>query len=179
MANFFSDNLLFIRNEYNYSQEQMATLLHLKRSTYANYENGTTEPKFETLELIVLKFGINLGHLLFSDLRNGNLITNDDYSPNKKKGNLKGNLLGNLKGGEGPPLGDNAALLERIQMQKNIIDSQAKTISTLEAFNNHLSAELSRALEQVKALKKEDVPIDKGVENSHKPSDRGHRERSA
>jgi len=179
MANFFADNLLFIRNEYSYNQEQMATILHLKRSTYANYENGTTEPKFETLELIVLKFGINLGHLLFSDLRNGNLITNDDYSPNKKKGNLKGNPLGNLKGGEGPPLDNNTALLERIQMQKNIIDSQAKTISTLEAFNNHLNAELSRALEQIKALKREDIPLNKGMEDSHKPSDRGHKKHSA
>ncbi len=96
MANFFSKNLAHIRNHLALKQSEMASRLNIGRSTYANYENGNTEPKLELIEEIVLNFGIDAGALLFSDISQGNLSEYLKDDKNDKKGKANGKGLGNL-----------------------------------------------------------------------------------
>ena len=48
----FKENLKKIRKERNLTQQQLADLLQVTKTTIANYEQGIKEPKFKTLEQI-------------------------------------------------------------------------------------------------------------------------------
>ena len=174
-----AQNLAFLRKNRGLKQSEIQDRLGFIRNTWSNWENGKSEPNIENLLKIVDFFDIGVEELITSDLSKGKVMTGQADPKTAEKGKVKGKGTGKVMEGEGPPAKGDSDLWERVQMQKNIIDSQAKTISTLEAFNNHLNAELSRALEQIKALKREDIPISKGMEDSHKPSDRGHKKHSA
>lgn len=89
MQIFFPANSKYIRTQKKWTQQEMATALDLKRSTYANYENGDSDPEPELIGKYVLKFGISSDDLLFTDLSKGNLI---EFEEDAEKGNLKGNL---------------------------------------------------------------------------------------
>lgn len=41
-------NIQKLRNQYGFSQEELANVLKLNRSTLANYEQGKREPNIET-----------------------------------------------------------------------------------------------------------------------------------
>lgn len=48
----FKDNLKRKRKEANLTQQELATLLNVTKTTIANYEQGIKEPKLKTLELL-------------------------------------------------------------------------------------------------------------------------------
>jgi transcriptional regulator with XRE-family HTH domain len=96
MAVYFSSNLFFLRERKGLSQAKAATGLDLKRSTYANYESGATEPDFATIFKISTFFDVNTDSLLFNDISKGNLTDNLQDNEKQEKGNLKGNPIGNL-----------------------------------------------------------------------------------
>lgn len=46
----FQANLKVLRKKFNYTQQKLADLLHVTKTTIANYEQGIKEPKLKTLE---------------------------------------------------------------------------------------------------------------------------------
>lgn len=60
----FSDRLKLLRKSNGYTQQQIANILHIQRSTYSYYENGKTRPDFETLVKLSLIFSTDIEELL-------------------------------------------------------------------------------------------------------------------
>ena len=52
MSAVFANNLRRLRIGKGYTQEQMAAMLKIDRTTLTKYETGVTEPDFERLKLI-------------------------------------------------------------------------------------------------------------------------------
>lgn len=96
--NFLPSNLKHLRETLGLGQSEMALKLGLKRSTYANYENGATEPKIEVIHEFVLKFGIDAHGLLFSDLKDGKVMPSSTGDEFHKKGKVIGKVLGKVIG---------------------------------------------------------------------------------
>jgi transcriptional regulator with XRE-family HTH domain len=77
----FSDNIRFLRESKNQSQQQMANDLEIKRGRYEPYESGKVEPPYEILIKISHYFDISIDLLLSIDIRKYNideLVTLDD-----------------------------------------------------------------------------------------------------
>lgn len=51
----------------NITQEEMANKLNVSRQSYINYENGETEPSFETLKKISKILSVSIDALLGND----------------------------------------------------------------------------------------------------------------
>jgi transcriptional regulator with XRE-family HTH domain len=66
MNNIIGNNLKKLREANRFSQEQVASFLGIKRSTYSNYECGNREATVEVLEKASDLFGCEL-HLLFEE----------------------------------------------------------------------------------------------------------------
>lgn len=78
MSRKFGIRLYSLRtNRTNYTQTQMAKLLHLERSTYTKYESGITEPSLQTLRNIKKILNITYDELLSEELSETEII---DYS---------------------------------------------------------------------------------------------------
>ena len=60
-------NLCRFRNANNFTQEQVAEYLGIKRSTYSNYELGEREMPFELLERVADLLGCDLSALMEED----------------------------------------------------------------------------------------------------------------
>lgn len=56
-----------LREERGYSQQQLADLLHLSRSTIEMYEHGKRDPNTETKEAIADFFNVNMDYLFGRD----------------------------------------------------------------------------------------------------------------
>ena len=61
-------NLKFIRKKREWTQEEMANQLHIKRSLVGAYEEERAEPRLEVMESICALFSISLEQFLFQDL---------------------------------------------------------------------------------------------------------------
>lgn len=61
-------NLKYLRNKNRKSQEDMAQALELSRSTWADYENGNSEPVASVLKKMSIFFDVTLDDLLNVDL---------------------------------------------------------------------------------------------------------------
>ena len=69
MSKEFGENLRELRNEKGYTQQQMADMLNIGRSTYTYYETGKSQPSYQNLKKIceileidyntILKWAIN------------------------------------------------------------------------------------------------------------------------
>lgn len=78
MSRVFGIRLYSLRtNRTNYTQTQMAKLLHLERSTYTKYESGITEPSLQTLRNIKSVLNVSYDELLSEELSETEII---DYS---------------------------------------------------------------------------------------------------
>lgn len=60
----FGENLTKYRKLCGFTQQQVADILSLNRTTYTKYETGVSEPSFEILKKIVSIFGIDANALL-------------------------------------------------------------------------------------------------------------------
>lgn len=88
----FAKNIKLLRSRQKKSQDELATELGITRSTLSAYENGTSEPGFETLMRFSDYFKISLDKLLKTDLSG---LTETQLSE-MEKGldlDLKGNKL--------------------------------------------------------------------------------------
>ena len=64
-----SDNLRFLRDKQNLSQQKIADTLFITRSRYVKYEDGTSEPPIEILLRISKYFSISIDLLVSVDIR--------------------------------------------------------------------------------------------------------------
>ncbi|MDO4745584.1 MAG: helix-turn-helix transcriptional regulator [Bacillota bacterium] len=64
-------NLRLLRLSAGISQEKLASSIHLARSTYSAYENGTKTIDLQTLDALSAFFDINLDSLINYDLSEG------------------------------------------------------------------------------------------------------------
>jgi len=60
----FSDRLKELRKEKNLTQEELAKILGISRSTIAGYETERKEPDYETLKKIADFFNVSTDYLL-------------------------------------------------------------------------------------------------------------------
>lgn len=78
MSRVFGIRLYSLRtNKTNYTQTQMAKILHLERSTYTKYESGITEPSLQTLRNIKSVLNVSYDELLSEELSETEII---DYN---------------------------------------------------------------------------------------------------
>ena len=64
MSMLFAENLKRLRTEQGYTQEDLAKLLNINRTTLTKYETGITEPDFERLKLICEILGVDYNTML-------------------------------------------------------------------------------------------------------------------
>lgn len=69
MKNYFSTNLKFLREQKQYTQTQLATLLQKDYSTIGKWENEKRSPVLEDVITLSEIFAVSIGDLLVKDLR--------------------------------------------------------------------------------------------------------------
>lgn len=62
-----NDRLKFQRLRIGYSQQNIADLLGINRSTYTYYESGKTKPDIETLRILARLYDITIDELICGD----------------------------------------------------------------------------------------------------------------
>ena len=65
----FGDRVKQVREAHNYSQVQLATMLHVSRQTVSNWENNNIMPSIEMLIHLADLFGVSTDFLLERDNR--------------------------------------------------------------------------------------------------------------
>ncbi len=63
MSNFYKI-LKLLRTSNSLTQDELAKILKISRSTVGMYENGSREPDYETLEAIADYFNVDIDYLL-------------------------------------------------------------------------------------------------------------------
>lgn len=84
-------NLKILRKHFGNSQEEMAGLLNLTRSSYSGYENNVAEPGLQTLVQLSIIYGISLDIILKKDL--SSYSENELSSLLQEPGDLSGSNL--------------------------------------------------------------------------------------
>ncbi len=69
----FGQNLTKYRKMCGFTQQQIADMLNLNRTTYTKYETGVSEPSFEILKKIVSIYGVDVNAILGEDTFEKNL----------------------------------------------------------------------------------------------------------
>ncbi len=77
-------NLKYIRKQREWTQEELANQLQIKRSLVGAYEEERAEPRLEVMETICAKFSISLEEFLFQDLA---LLSAQEGESNNGSGN--------------------------------------------------------------------------------------------
>ena len=60
----FTERLIELRKEDRKTQEEMANILNVKRSTYGAYERGTILPPYDKIESIAKYFNVSVDYLM-------------------------------------------------------------------------------------------------------------------
>ena len=60
----FGKNLVKYRKLCGFTQQEIADILNLNRTTYTKYETGVSEPSFEFLKKIVAVYGVDVNAIL-------------------------------------------------------------------------------------------------------------------
>ena len=66
-----SSNIKLLRSLKSISQDEMASTIHLARSTYSTYETGAKVPDLQTIDALSALYGINFEDLVNRDLSRG------------------------------------------------------------------------------------------------------------
>ena len=74
-------NLKIARLEAGFTQKHIATLLNISQQTYSDYENGRTEPDFETLKNIADILKTSVDYLLGRSDDLGNVTVQSSAPP--------------------------------------------------------------------------------------------------
>jgi transcriptional regulator with XRE-family HTH domain len=59
-----TDKIKYLRKSNDLTQQEMADILKIKRSTYTNYESGKILPPIDKLELLAEHFKVSIDYLL-------------------------------------------------------------------------------------------------------------------
>ncbi len=73
MSLMLGENIRYLRKKANLSQQQLAEILDVPRTTLGDYERGHTEPSLSTLIRIAGQFDVTVDNLLTSRLRHREL----------------------------------------------------------------------------------------------------------
>lgn len=80
----FGDRLKQLREEKGYSQQELAEMINVSRSSVGMFEQGTREPNFETLEAIADVFNVDLDYIFGrTNVKRCVPITDNTLSTNK------------------------------------------------------------------------------------------------
>lgn len=71
----FAKNLLNCRKRCDLTQQQVADLLNINRTTYTKYETGVSEPSFEILRQLAILYDVEITKLFDENYINKNVIT--------------------------------------------------------------------------------------------------------
>lgn len=63
----FKDKIKFLRKHQELSQAQVAKEINVLQSAYSHYEQGISEPNFETLKKLANFFDVSIDYLLEND----------------------------------------------------------------------------------------------------------------
>ncbi len=66
-----------LRRYYDYTQKQIAELLHVAQSTYSDYEHGRANIPIDSLVVLAKLYGVSLDYLVG---------LSDDSGPERKRG---------------------------------------------------------------------------------------------
>jgi len=78
----FGDNLKKLRTEKGLTQQQLAILMKVGRSTIAGYETKGTQPDFDKLNWLASYFDVNIDYLLgLSNMRNIDMLSSYNKDP--------------------------------------------------------------------------------------------------
>jgi transcriptional regulator with XRE-family HTH domain len=94
MVNYVQANLSLLRKGRKLTQEEAATGMGFKRTTYSNYENGHTEPDIEALQKISSFHGISIDDLVSKDLADVQLNEKSRFGENVQ-GNVQATVQPN------------------------------------------------------------------------------------
>ena len=82
----FPERLKALRKKAKLTQKQIAEALNIKQPTYAQWENGRTKPKGETLEKFADFFNVSTDYLLGkTDIKNSSDIDEDALEQSLRK----------------------------------------------------------------------------------------------
>ncbi|MEP7317210.1 MAG: helix-turn-helix transcriptional regulator [Panacibacter sp.] len=93
MNNYLRENLIYLRKSKKYNQNTFANLLNIKRSTYANWESGHSEPPMNAILHICNFLNIPLDDLVTNDLSRGKISIE---IPNNETGKVSDKVLGKI-----------------------------------------------------------------------------------
>ena len=60
-------NLRALRDSHNLTQQNVADVLNISRSSYAYYESGTHEPSLETVSTLAKMYNVSIDQIVNSD----------------------------------------------------------------------------------------------------------------
>lgn len=82
-------NLKRLRNKTKFSQQEIADMLNLDRSTYVNWENETFDVKSQYIPKLAEIFKVDIKDLFEEELKNINITNNTfDNKDNSTGGNI-------------------------------------------------------------------------------------------
>lgn len=124
---YFPGNVRALRLAKKWSQEKLATLLNVKSNTISNYETGTSTPDFNLLVSIIKIFEIDANDIIFKDLSQGSVSTQDASKTANTDRNAEKNIYETRLLEKDKTI---AALEETVALQKDIIRSFRSTQAT-------------------------------------------------
>ena len=75
----FIDRLIELRKEDRKTQEEMANILNVRRSTYGAYERGQILPPYDKIEIIAKYFNVSVDYLMGNtNIRNNNVSSSSE-----------------------------------------------------------------------------------------------------
>jgi transcriptional regulator with XRE-family HTH domain len=137
--NYFARNIRFLRTQSGLRQAEMLDKIGVARTTWSSYENNVSQPDIEGLLKIACFFGITVTELLEVDMKAKG--TPQSGRAVKQKGRSK--RFNATPPGE-PVTLTNGLQLDVINAKQQVIETQAQTISALQALIEHLTIEENR-----------------------------------
>lgn len=96
---YLNQNLTFLRKKIGFKQAEMLDTLGFKRTTWATWELGYSEPSIDKLLKIVEYFGVTLDEIVTEDLEaKGKVDEKTESLNNEKKGKEKRKVYGKVYG---------------------------------------------------------------------------------
>lgn len=86
----YGDRLRRLRESKKLSQQQIANILNIDRSTYARYELGKTQPDYDILQKLAKLYNVSIHYIITGECT---IFTEKDIA--KQLEQLKKNLLDN------------------------------------------------------------------------------------
>ncbi len=77
--------LAYKRREHNYTQQDLAKLLGIERSTYAYYENGKTDPAIDIIKKLANIYNISIDEMLLCRKSRSEIVRDTKITLNRSK----------------------------------------------------------------------------------------------